>query len=425
MSDVESYRRWEQERRWRDELTDAAERIHAPLVRTQEFFLVGGELVNDLGQSLKDIIDTGVEDARWRAEADRDWQVELERRVIDAQEYAEIVALAKRREGALVSFWLIPDAVKDGRSALPGYNRERLKMFTRISVATESGVKIRYHSFDRSDRDGVAAMDAVLGGHQFDYSRSSEQIARDRRHLPGSGWDIDDIDDLLREAYDSTLARKFGGEWQSGRPKMDQAEAYSFASKQHDLIADHMSIINQIFALTDDPYERNRMAEPHRFNFAAAIDDRMRGKVVGSLSEAGEGARAENRNYDGDCPPAGSLAAAQLRSIGFRTGFETLGKVRGRCPTCKTQVEYDPCDPECSACGATGRDPRRKRRPATKQTQGASRPANKPDQAPATRRPGIHKIGDRKLEFGQEIAVGSTKKFVRDLATGEVVANDW
>jgi hypothetical protein len=419
-AEFEAYQDWERESRLRDELTDAAERIHAPLSNTGEFFLEGDELVNDLGQNLRQVIVDGIENARLMARINPDWHTELERNVIDLEEYDEIAALAKRGEGAIVSYWLIPDAVRYADSSLPGYNRARNKMFTRIAMATKTGVLIRYRSLDGSDEDGVAAMDERLG-FTYHHGRGSEQVARDRRHLPaysGTKEELDLLDQQLCRAYDEALARKHGGEWRYGRPAIDEVDALNFIRGQKDLIAEHMPIVNRIFALTNDPYERNRLMEPHRFNFAAALDDRLHGRTVATLAESGEAARQEGREYDGDCPPADgpTKASDQLEKL----GFARKERVRGPCPICRTVVEYDPCDPECSACGATGKNPHRVKKLGRQAAAQAKQDRHKAKAvSPQTERRKLPKGNE--LVLRTKLAIGGTTSYYEELSTGRTI----
>ncbi|HET9412013.1 MAG TPA: hypothetical protein VFO38_04140 [Candidatus Saccharimonadales bacterium] len=336
-AEFEAYQHWEYQRRQYDEITDVAERVRAPLAVTQEFDLTPNGLVSARGEPLLPIIEDGIADAKRMAAMQPDWQVEYERRLIDRDEYYALETLATHQEGqgAMVSYWLIPDAVRSG-SNLPGYNRDRLKMFTRVAVPTQRGIAIKYHSYDLSYKPGLVAMDQALGS-TFDTSRSSEQVARERRYLPWVGATVDGIDEMLRHAYDSALARDKGGEWSGGRPPLATQDVIGFISEQKDLLGNHMAELTKIFSLTLDPYERNRLMEPHRYNLAAAIDDLLHGKKVTTAVEAGDNARSEGRNLDRDCPTGTddeASAAEQLGSLGFKGKNRYRILAMGECRTC-------------------------------------------------------------------------------------------
>ena len=423
--EYEDFQRFEQECRWRDELTDVAERVRAPLARTVEFFLTPTGLTNDLGQDLRQIIVDGLEDARLQAATQPDWQVEVERREIDLAEYDDIAMLAAHGQGTIVSYWMIPDAVRDSHSDLPGYNRERLKMFTRVAQATKTGVQIRYHSYDGSNDDGIAAMDTTLG-FDFIYGRSSEQVARERRYLPEHKGDIDQLDEQLRQAYDGALAKKYGGKWYGGRPAIAQTEAFGFVSQQSDLIDEHMAIINQIFALTSDPRERNLLAESHRYNFAAALDGRLHGRSVDSLQAAGDTARAEGRDFSGDCPPAAG-AVLQLESVGFKAKKDNLNCVRCPLPGCGKVVDAVRT-PEggikCPACQREVRDG--KTIDHAKQAKVVKNVGRNAGVASGLVRPtNRHRVHDRRTRHKERLVVGGTTRYTVDTSTGQKIADGW
>lgn len=344
-ADFEAYQNWEFQRRQYDEITDVAERVRAPISPKQEFMFTAEGLVSSRGEPLRPVLAKGLAEAQRMAIINPDWQVEVVRRTIDLQEYDELETLAAQGEGAgaLVSYWLIPDAVRAGNTSIPGYNRERLKMFTRIAVPSATGLEIIYHSYDGSYLPGVQAMDEALG-FTFDSSRGSEQIASERRRIDGP-VDIDALDELLRQAYDGAMARDFGGEWYGGRPPLPiKEDVISFIGRQDKLLGEHMNELVKIFARTADPHERNKLMEPHRYNLAAAIDDLLHGKSVTSAGEAGNNARDEGRNLDGDCPTGSDdTTSNELEKLGFKTARSERSRIWavGECRTCLEDKAVD------------------------------------------------------------------------------------
>jgi hypothetical protein len=341
-ADFEAYQNWEFQRRQYDEITDVAERVRAPISPKQEFILGAEGLVSSRGEPLRPVIAKGLAEAQRMAMTNPDWHVEVVRRTIDLQEYDELETLAAQGDGALVSYWLIPDAVRAGNTSIPGYTRERLKMFTRIAVPTETGLEIIYRSYDGSYVPGVQAMDETLG-FTFDPNRSSEQIASDRRRITGP-VDIDALDEQLRQAYDGAMARDFGGEWYGGRPPLPiKEDIVAFIGRQERLLGEHMGELAKIFALTASPHERNKLMEPHRYNLAAAIDDLLHGKPVTSAGDSGNNARDEGRNLDGDCPTGDDATSNELEKFGFKTAKNERSRIwaSGECRTCLEEKAVD------------------------------------------------------------------------------------
>jgi hypothetical protein len=422
-AEYEAYHEWLESLR-RDEVTDAAERVRAPQQTTMEFILTPDGLVNDLGQSLRPIIEDGIIHAERMALTNPDWRVELERRRIELEEYdiMETLAAEGPGAGALVSRWMIPDSVRNGNSSLPGYNRERLKMFNRYAIPTESGLIIAYQSLDGSNYEGVRAMDEALG-FELPEDAGSEDIARNRRFVPIVS-SLEWLMDNQRAAYDDSLAEQLGGEWYAGRPPIDVREVTEYVNTQTDLVDAHMDIVHKIFALTKDRDERMRMLEPHRYNLAAAIDTRLHNPdaEVTSLQEAGDAARSAGMDFDGDCP-TGTTALEQAGQLGF------AAKKWGSCPHCRAYVEFDPCDPECYECGATKHHgPTRKiGARAVAQVQKAKNPAKQryatnvrtmAGNAGRRRTAEAQMVKGRAIRYESRLVVGGTKEVLVDAVTG-------
>jgi len=343
------YERWagfernEQERRRRDEITDQAERLAAPMENTFEYKLTPNGLRSDLGEYLLPILEEGYKVAAHQAGHDSRWIFEWERRGIEVEELRDATTFA-RAEGV--------------------------------------GVRITSLTLDKSNYLGMQAI-AIGLGHQLPQERpSSEDILRNRLWTgvpPGMvvlspipdavrlhGIDIGAYDKSrekmhvrivtplslpkgehkaligrIRTSYDQSLAQQLGGEWFAGRRPMTLKDAKGFIEHpdQADLLAAHMEIVNEVYATTSDKQERlDRLAVP-RYNFAAALDDRMHGKKVASLSDAGDAARAEGKSFDGDCPTTSTTTTQQMERLGYRAEarLEILKCVN--CPYCKKVVD--------------------------------------------------------------------------------------
>lgn len=413
----------------RDEITDAAERVRAPQMTTMEFTLTPAGLVNDLGQALRPIIEDGIAQAERMALVNPDWWVELERRKLELEEYEIMESLAAEEPGSgvLVSRWMIPDSVRAGNSSLPGYNRERQKMFNRYAAPTENGLVIGYQSLDGSNYAAVQAMDRELG-YELPDNLSSEQVAAQRRFIPDTS--LEWLTGNQREAYDASLTKQLGGEWYAGRPPIDVKEVVAYVSNQTDLIEKHMAIVHKVFSLTRDKDERMRLLEPHRYNLAAAIDMRLHDPTaeVSDLQAAGDTARSAGMDYSGDCP-VGTSITEQAGRLGF--GSE---KVWGNCPHCRAYVQYDPCDPECDNCGGNSKGaPARKLgaqavarvQKASNQQPGRYRPAERKkaiNASPETRRHGESlSINGRAYTYERRLAIGGINEVLVDRKTGAEV----
>ncbi len=329
---------YEQDRRKRDEVTDQAERLAAPMESTFEYELTPDGLRSDLGEYILPIVEEGLRVAAHQAQHDPKWVFERDLRAIDVDEQRELAAMA---------------------------------------VAERCGIRITSLSLDQSNYIAMRAI-AVTLGHQLPTERPrSEDILRNRMWtdvppamvalspIPDAvrvqGIDIGAYDktrekmlvriatpltlpkdehasliERIRTTYDQSLATQLGGEWFAGRRPMTVKDAKEFIEHpdQADLLAAHMTIVDEVFNATSDKDERiKRLAVP-RYNFAAALDDRMNGKKVTSLSDSGNTARAEGKSFDGDCPTA-ETTTAQMEKLGYRVEPSESILECVNCPFCR------------------------------------------------------------------------------------------
>lgn len=338
------YESREKARRLLDEETDQAERLSAPMEAEFEYDLTDEGLRSQFGELLLTVFEEGHAVAVHNAKTDKNWEFEAEQRGIEVMEqrgheafarahgvgvritsqtldksnYAGMQAIAQRLGHALpderpsstdilrtrmhmgvppaiIILSPIPDAIREGKSGLKGYRKDRELMMVRIVTP--------------------------------------RSVPRDEHLL---------LKDLVRNTYDNALTEQFGGQWFAGRPPMTIRDALEFIRDpaQADLLLDHMDVVNGVFAATNDKQERMRRLEPHRYNLAAALDDRLHGRQVESLSSAGDNARAEGRDYDGYCPTSeATTASAQMERLGFSVEPRESILKCVNCPYCKKVVD--------------------------------------------------------------------------------------
>jgi len=328
------FERYEQ-RQLLDELTDQSERLSRPMENGFVYeFGPDEKLYSEYGEQLEEVFATGLEAARLAAEKDpHNWTFEHERRVIELDEIREVQALQDGQK--LIVFSPLPDRVRAGLTSINGYDRKRQKMLVRVAERQGQEVGIFSFSLDGSDYEAMQAAAAAVGADIPDGLGSEEILATRFTYDSGHQLSMKDCHKLIREAYDSSLERRRGGAWYAGRPEINQGDALSFIRQQNDLIRQHMTAVSNIMARALEANEKQQLLEMARYNFAAALDDRMAGKIVSDVSDAGDTARAEGREYDGDCPTS---ATAQAEQLGYAQGKNAEMKCV-TCPFCGQLVD--------------------------------------------------------------------------------------
>jgi hypothetical protein len=324
----------------RSEITDMTERLTMPMETTFEFELRDDDkLYSEFDTPLDDVVYDGYEDIKQKAEHRPDLAFEVERCRLDTEEIEEVKTLEPG--GILVTFLPIPDDVREGKTSIGGYNRKRQRMLARFSQRGMGKLSHKFSitslSLDGSDPKAIRAAARAIR-HEIPEGLSSEEIVANRRHIsPLEQTTAKKVVEIIRGAYDDELARTRGGEWYAGIDAKEleesYANAYDYVSSQNELMDQHMAFLRDLESRLDGA-ALEKAKEDARYNLAAALDDKRKGKAVTSISDSGANARAVGMNYDGDCPTGNSAASTetQANALGFRTE-----KFKTNCPLCGTK----------------------------------------------------------------------------------------
>lgn len=342
--DYEAYR---SERLYTDEVTDATERINAPMGNSFEYTYQSDEELYFQGQSLAEVFETGVKKAQLIAESRPDFMVEYVRRRLEYDEYEHMKRLAAGNDDdpdCMMVISPIPDAVMSGLD-LGAYDLNRKKVMIRVFERTGEGMHATSLSLDGSDRDGLRSIAGLFGETISDEETSEEILAR---RFVGWGWQFDHrLKHVVRETYDDVLRQKHGGKWFAGQRDPVVSDAREFIEIQADLLANHMERIQAIMVQPDTDARRTQLNDA-RYDFAAALTRRMNGEHGSiDLADAGGAAREAGESYDNDCPDGGVTARQSTEQLGF-------GEKVMACPFCGLATKGDPCASRlvCQKCAA-------------------------------------------------------------------------
>lgn len=400
-----------------EEITDQSERLAAPMENRFEYMLGNdGHLYSEYGDMLLQVLGKGLQTAAAAIQANPELAFEFHRRELEMEELLQVEALAAGLLGdatTLIKFSPTPDAVRSGQVVMNGYDQNRQKLMVRIWQRTESGVSSVSMSLDRSH---YAAMQAAVraAGHEIPEGLGSEDMLA-KNFL--SKRPLDELVVTIREAYDASLGEVLGGTWHAGRKFDTVLNAREFIMKHPGFIEQHMKAISEIQKLGLDTAQTQAALERARYDFAAALDDRLHGKAVNDMGEAGAGARAEGRTFDRDCPDFSGVTttAGQLDAMGMmRERKSELGQCRA-CLRDKRIYECKICM-DCENAHNNGGDKAldkimndaRKRRQAL-----ASRAltfSSRPERPPAPRHtPKSMRVGNKMYTRVERVVIGGAK----------------
>ncbi len=319
-----------------DEATDAAERLAAPMHTTFDYFFdTDGRLCFD-GEPIEPVFLNGIDAAEAMVTQNPSLSFELERRRLELDEHYDSVRFAMAAddtEDVMVVISPVPAEVKAG-SIIDGYNRERMKTMVRVYERISGGVRVRSLSLDKSDRDGIAAVAHAFGG-----TISMQMTDRDilaERHLAYRYLLAQPPEVLVRQAYDAVLTSKYGGKWFAGRQNDAISNTYDFICSHPVLLTRHMDELERIGLLDVDESRMESMRDRARYDFAAALSEIMEGRTSQhdvDMGAAGQRAKAEGKNFDGDCPTG---AASASQAVEIQLGRTETIHAR-ECPQCKSK----------------------------------------------------------------------------------------
>jgi hypothetical protein len=330
-----------------DEITDAAERLAAPMESSFEYSLGDENKLYFKNEAIDTVFINGIAEGERLVQQNPDFEFELRRRKLELAEYYDLVKFASINdpngdfEDIMITISTIPDEVLLG-TRINGYNRARRKTLVRVYEKIEGGVRATSLSLDLSDRDGLREIARLFNEDIRDDETSEEILARrflayskNLKHSPAK---------TVRRVYDEVLEQKYGGNWYAGRQDDKIKNTYDFIVGQPGLVASHMCEISRIQALALSKASQEEMLEKARYNFAAALNEIMNGQTSAGdvdISSAGDRARADNLAFDRECPTGATSVVEAVNSMLGRKTF-----IDGTCRVCLAKSKVG----ECSVC---------------------------------------------------------------------------
>lgn len=415
--DHDRYIQYMDERTRLDEITNASERIAAPMENSFEYELQADGDLWFQGQSLRGIFDRSIAVAEEIVRYQPTFATELVRRRIERGEYNDecLLALGGEDDADVLAVLSTPPDTVDQGIDLGAYDKERKKTLVRIHMRTAKGVRSTSLSLDRSDHKGLQAIANLFGQSIADDATSEDILAM---RLCGYSKNMAERpQQLIRRTYDESLAHQYGGQWYAGRQDDTVLDAKAFIEGQQDLIAEHLIVIGAIKLQSAEG--QVAMLERARYNFAAAITRRMRGDVDAmSLSEAGDIAEQNGEEYKNDCPE-GTSAAQALNQLGY--GDKEMKCVT--CPYCDKTVDAKlshntiSC-PECKVSVNT----KNGRVSHKAEQKSVVAPISVSKELPSSKETDIREKYGEFMDIRTEIGIGGIKTFIYNRRTAKDVA---
>lgn len=358
------------ERHKNDTETWLAETLNGSMRTRFEYQLYGNELHGEDGGELGEIFDDAIEAAHIIAEENPNLLFELRRRLIEKDEYDDMLAMARGdlvdEDGIQINTMVVvsdfPPELMDAGEDVGGYNAGRKQTMLRVITKQSDGsISMVTQSLDRSNRVALEALYGALGAEQQEGELLEQRVYR---NLPEQ-WQGKLVDNLT-DVYDESLAEQHGGSWHAGikLPYANQNEnTYDFARAQTDLIE----------WFVDEKLKDPIGAEKLRFELAATIAQRYENEhsspdinklnhnnptnarhlLMAEIEQATNMAIAENRVFNG-CGSTVS-SAGQLNEAGFGNKVDEESDYKFdkkmHCVVCQKTPKKQESKKMCGPCG--------------------------------------------------------------------------
>ena len=230
----------EEDQRYYDLTTQFAELVDGSIRTSFELHLVGDDLIAEDGNSLDKTTATGLKEAETIVLVEPNLWFEPRRRYHEREEYLDVLQMAKG-EGPNTKIVVseFPTELMDQPNDIGGYNVRRKQTMLRVYTRARGSIRMYSQSLDGSNRE---ALESIY--EHFDQQAQPGELLGQRIDQYLSDEDQEQIVDEIVRVYDSSLVKRFGGDWHAGRPLRDSRNTYEFVCRQHDLLSEYLRLAN-------------------------------------------------------------------------------------------------------------------------------------------------------------------------------------
>lgn len=319
---------YDQEIRRYDDISTWLAEVLPGQMRSEFTYLFDGEDLRARdGSDMRTIFRDAIEEADSLAARNPELSFEKRRRLIEMDEYEDMVAMAKGNSpNTMIVVSDFPAELMGATQDVGGYNSTRKQTMLRVITKRADGsIRMVTQSLDQSNR---AALEAMYG-HLYFTPQYGELLGQ-RMKLDLDEDFQNDLPNILSNVYDHSLTEQMGGQWCAGRRPDNVRNTLSFVRSQTDLLQVHLG---------------SDQSEQACFNLAAAMEARFttveRGgrvyisepetfahiAVAVELELAGRQAAAQNKTYSG-CGASVSMSGEdEFAAAGYgNKSLESVGQ---------------------------------------------------------------------------------------------------
>lgn len=319
-------------RRYNDTVTWLAEVLPGSMRTPFEYSFDGQELYASDGSSLAEVFNDAVQEAQDLP------PFELRRRLIEKQEYEDMLAMMK---GDLPNTMVVvsdfPPELMTVSTDIGGYNTKRKQTMLRVLVRTNSSHLIMYsQSLDGSDRK---ALESIY--QHCDVAVEPGELLGQRIYLHRDEAEQEFIVDELTGVYDRALIGQYGGEWYAGIANHHSGNTYDFVRQQTDLLNAYLATTTEfsgdrrdyaLAAAMRSRYSGETPVPTVIYNLVSPVGTAM---AIIEMDEAANRAMGRGETQSGCGLTISMTAGEQLGEAGYGNKIESTdkyGSLKFKCP---------------------------------------------------------------------------------------------
>lgn len=223
-------------RHWNDTVTWLAETLHGSMRTNFDYHFDGQELYAEDGGAMGEVFNEAIIAAQEIAQRNPSLLFELRRRLTEADEYQDMLAMMKGElPNTMITVSDFPPELVGAKADVGGYNVTRKQTMLRIiSHQPDGTLRMTSQSLDGSNRQALEAIYHRLGVQPREGELLGQRMYRD---LPEEWQEA--LADNLVDVHDQSLHDQFDGAWHAGirlTPERRLINTAEFVRSQLDLL---------------------------------------------------------------------------------------------------------------------------------------------------------------------------------------------
>lgn len=314
-----------------EEATDIAERLGYPIDHVITQYIVGGEIFDNKMVRIADYTAESLAVAPMLFTGDAAFEIERRESEHATVLGNEVLVSGRLNGNAKIKYSPAPRQVLESKSSIKGYRPDLRRDLMSIFYIENDKLQLRIISLDSVNDETRYAVGKYIG---IDMSpdRGDREVMDSEVVAYIDKTAVDEIVEMVKLIHDDKLREQTGNITYAGSRFLNKGDALSIVRSNKDLLDQHMAAWSGIVGSSRGRNQQDPRMEHWRVLTTSAIDLRLKGESIGSISDGGVADNAATGNFDPSCPTGMNSGSNMLDSIGMSQGKKEF--ISKTCPMC-------------------------------------------------------------------------------------------